>query len=132
MPFVSGLSSPVHITHAGDGSGRLFVVEQVGRIRIVKNGVLQPTLFLDIASRLGCCGERGLLNVASPPSYAQKGHFYVNYTDPAGNTVVARYRLTANPDVADPASEQVVLSVAQPYSNHNGGQLAFGPNDGYL
>jgi glucose/arabinose dehydrogenase len=132
MPLVSGLSSPVHIAHAGDGSGRLFVVEQPGRIRIVKNGVLQATPFLDITSRVGCCGERGLLSVAFPPRYAQKGHFYVNYTNGAGNTVVARYRLTANPDVADPNSEQVVLSVAQPYSNHNGGQLAFGPNDGYL
>jgi len=131
-PLVSGVSSPVHITHAGDGSGRLFVVEQGGRIRIVKNGVLQATPFLDIASRVGCCSERGLLSVAFPPGYAQKRHFYVNYTDSAGNTVVARYRLTANPDVADPASEQVVLSVTQPYSNHNGGQLAFGPNDGYL
>ena len=131
-PLVSGLSSPVHITHAGDGSGRLFVVEQVGRIRIVKNGVLQATPFLDITDRVSCCGERGLLSVAFPPGYAQKGHFYVNHTDSAGNTVIARYRLTANPDVADPNSEQAVLSVIQPYSNHNGGQLAFGPKDGYL
>jgi len=131
-PIVSGLSLPVHITHAGDGSGRLFVVEQAGRIRIVKNGVLQATPFLDIASRVGCCDERGLLSVAFPSGYAQKRHFYVNYTDGAGNTVVARYALTANPDVADPNSEQVVLSVIQPYSNHNGGQLAFGPKDGYL
>ncbi len=131
-PLVSELSSPVHITHAGDGSGRIFVVEQVGRIRIVKNGVLQATPFLDITQRVSCCGERGLLSVAFPPDYAQKRHFYVNYTDSAGNTVIARYRLTATPDIADPNSEQVVLSVTQPYSNHNGGQLVFGPNDGYL
>ena len=132
LPLVSGVSQPVHVTNAGDGSGRIFVVEQGGRIRIIRNGVMEATPFLDIAGRVGCCGERGLLSVAFPPGYAAKGHFYVNYTDKAGNTVVARYRLTTNPDVADPVSEQVVLTVSQPYPNHNGGQLAFGPNDGYL
>ena len=132
LPLVSGVSQPVHVTNAGDGSGRIFVVEQGGRIRIIRNGVLEATPFLDIAGRVGCCGERGLLSVAFPPGYAAKGHFYVNYTDKAGNTVVARYRLTSNPDVADPGSEQVVLTVSQPYTNHNGGQLAFGPSDGYL
>jgi glucose/arabinose dehydrogenase len=131
-PYLTGLSAPVHITHAGDGTGRLFVVEQAGRIRLVKNDVVQPAPFLDISARVSCCGERGLLSVAFPPDYAGKGHFYVNYTDLSGNTVVARYRVTADPDVADPASEQVVLPVPQPYSNHNGGQLAFGPQDGYL
>ena len=132
LPLVSGVSQPVHVTNAGDGSGRIFVVEQGGRIRIIRNGVLEATPFLDIAGRVGCCGERGLLSVAFPPGYATKGRFYVNYTNKAGNTVVARYRLTTNPDVADPGSEQVVLTVPQPYTNHNGGQLAFGPNDGYL
>jgi len=132
LPLVSGVSQPVHVTNAGDGSGRIFVVEQGGRIRIIRNGVLEATPFLDIAGRVGCCGERGLLSVAFPPGYATKGRFYVNYTNKSGNTVVARYRLTTNPDVADPGSEQVVLTVSQPYSNHNGGQLAFGPNDGYL
>ena len=127
LPLVSGVSQPVHVTNAGDGSGRIFVVEQGGRIRIIRNGVLEATPFLDIAGRVGCCGERGLLSVAFPPGYAAKGHFYVNYTDKSGNTVVARYRLTTNPDVADPGSEQVVLTVSQPYANHNGGQLAFGP-----
>lgn len=129
---VAGLSRPVHITHAGDGSGRLFVVEQEGRIRLVKNGSLQQTPFLDISTRVGCCGERGLLSVAFPPGYASKGHFYVNYTDINGDTVVARYRVTDDPDVADPSSEEVILTVDQPYGNHNGGQLAFGPQDGYL
>ena len=128
---VAGVDLPVHVAHAGDGSGRLFVVEQRGRIRVVTNGVLQPTPFLDITARVGCCGERGLLSVAFPPGYAAKGHFYVDYTDRTGTTVVARYRVSADPDLADPGSEQVVLTVAQPYSNHNGGQLAFGP-DGYL
>lgn len=127
-----GLSQPVHIAHAGDGSGRLFVVEQGGRIRIIKGGVLLTNPFLDITSRVSCCGEQGLLSIAFPPDYASKGYFYVNYTDLSGDTVVARYRISADPDVADPSSEEVILTVDQPYSNHNGGQLAFGPNDGYL
>lgn len=126
-----GLSRPAHVANAGDGSGRLFVVEQAGRIRIIENGVLLSTPFLDIVSRVSCCGERGLLSVAFPPGYASKEHFYVNYTDNSGDTVVARYELTADPDVADPDSEQMLLTVDQPYGNHNGGQLAFGP-DGYL
>jgi glucose/arabinose dehydrogenase len=129
---VDGLDRPVHITHAGDGSGRIFVVEQTGRVRIIHNGVLKQVPFLDIAGRVSCCGERGLLSIAFPPGYAAKGRFYVNYTDKSGNTVVARYRVTADPNVADPSSERIVLTVGQPYSNHNGGQLAFGPNDGYL
>ncbi len=128
---VGGLEQPVHITHAGDRSGRLFVVEQKGRIRIVKNGVLQSQPFLDITNRVSCCGERGLLSVAFPPNYASKKYFYVNYTNKAGNTVVARYRLSGNPNVADSNSEQAVLRVKQPFANHNGGQLAFG-RDGYL
>ncbi len=130
-PFVSGLAQPVHITHSGDGSARLFLVEQLGRIRIVRNGALLPEPFLDIRNRVSCCGERGLLSVAFPPSFATTGRFYVNYTDLSGNTVVARYRLTADPDRADPSSEEVILRVTQPFANHNGGQLAFGP-DGFL
>ncbi len=131
-PVTSGLWRPVHITHAGDGSDRLFVVEQSGRIRIIKNGGLQAAPFLEISGRVGCCGEQGLLSVAFPPGYGVKRHFYVHYTDLAGDTVIARYRLTADPDVADPASEEIILTVAQPFSNHNGGQIAFGPGDGYL
>ncbi|MGE5446392.1 MAG: PQQ-dependent sugar dehydrogenase, partial [Ignavibacteriales bacterium] len=104
----SGLSQPVHVIHAGDGSGRLFVVEQIGRIRLIKDGVLLSTPFLNITSRVGCCGERGLLSVAFPPEYASKGYFYVYYTNTSGNIVVARYFLkvnpdsTINPDVTDP------------------------------
>jgi len=127
----SGLTQPVHITHAGDGSGRLFFVEQPGRIRVSRGGTLLPVPFLDIVSRVSCCGERGLLSVAFPPGYGSKRYFYVDYTDTAGNTVISRHRLGADADVADPGSEQIVLTIAQPYSNHNGGQLAFGP-DGYL
>jgi glucose/arabinose dehydrogenase len=130
---ISGFNQPVHIAHAGDGSGRLFVVERPGRIRIVKNGVLQPVPFLDITGRVrSVSGEQGLLSISFPPDFATKGHFYVDYTDLLSNTAVARFALTADPDVADPASEQIVLTIAQPYANHNGGQLAFGPNDGYL
>jgi glucose/arabinose dehydrogenase len=132
-PVATGLSLPIGITHAGDGSGRLFIIQQGGRIRIVKNGALLATPFLDITSRVSCCGERGLLGLAFPPDYASKGYFYVNYTDTAGNTVVARYqRSAANADVADPASEQIILGVAQPFANHNGGHLAFGLLDGQL
>lgn len=133
----SGLSKPVHITHAGDGSGRVFVVEQEGRIRIIKDGALLSTPFLDIRSRVQCCGETGLLSVAFPPNYAQKGYFYVSYTAPTSDpdeprSVVARYFVTSNPDRADDGREQRILTVDQPYSNHNGGQIAFGPRDGYL
>ena len=130
---VKGFSSPVGIGHAGDGSNRIFVVEQGGRIRIVKGGVLQPSPFLDIATRISSGGERGLLGLAFPPDYARKGYFYVNYTNPAGDTVVSRFRRSAsNADAADPASEQILLTVAQPFANHNGGQLAFGPSDRML
>ena len=129
----SGLDHPVQVTHAGDGSGRLFVVEQPGRIRIIKDEVVVQEPFLDITDRVLFGGERGLLSVAFPPDYAGKGHFYANYTQrPHGETVVARYWLGSNADVSDAASEEVLLTVAQPYVNHNGGQLAFGPNDGYL
>jgi len=128
-----GFNLPVHVTHAGDGSGRLFVVEQEGRIRILDNGVALPTPFLDVSSRVLCCGEQGLLSVAFPPGFAAKGHFYVDYTRaPDGATVVARYNVSAGDgNVADPATEEVVLTVSQPFANHNGGQLAFGP-DAYL
>lgn len=131
-PFVGGLRSPVQVTHAGDGSGRLFVVEQTGQIRIIEGGALRAEPFLDLAGRVSCCGERGLLSVAFPPDYAARNYFYVNYTNRGGDTIVSRFGLTADPDAADPASEEVVLTVPQPYANHNGGQLAFGTNDGYL
>lgn len=129
--YASGFSNPVHITHAGDGSQRLFIVEQRGQIRIFKNQTLLNRPFLDIADRVSCCGEQGLLSVAFPPGYSSKRYFYVDYTNTAGNTVVARYRVTGDPDVAASSSEEIVLTVEQPFANHNGGQLSFGP-DGYL
>ncbi len=126
-----GLDRPTDIQNAGDGSGRLFVVQQNGIIRIIKDAALRPDIFLDIRGRTVAGGERGLLGLAFPPGFPNKQYFYVNYTDTRGDTVIARYRVTANPDAADPASETVVLRIDQPFSNHNGGQLRFGP-DGYL
>lgn len=126
-PVADGLQNPVAITHAGDQ--RLFVVEQAGTIRLLDGGAVAATPFLDIRDRVRAGGERGLLGLAFPADHARSGRFYVYYTDRGGNTVVARF--TAAGDFTDPATEQVLLTQAQPYANHNGGQLAFGP-DGYL
>jgi glucose/arabinose dehydrogenase len=127
------LDRPVYLTHAGDGSGRLFIVEKPGRIRIVKDGDLLPDPFLDITDRTRSTGnEQGLLGLAFDPQYRTNGRFFVDYIDLNGNTVVARYLVSAdNPDKADPASGAAILRVNQPYANHNGGDLVFGP-DGYL
>ncbi len=127
-----GLTLPVHVTHAGDGSGRLFIVERRGTIRIYSNS-LHPTPFLDITSRVrSTSSEEGLLSVAFPPGYAQKGYFYVYYTNLAGNNQVSRFHLGNNASTANPDSEDLILLLPHPTnSNHNGGQLAFGP-DGYL
>lgn len=123
---------PVQVTHAGDGSGRIFVVEQQGRIRIVKNGVPNETLFLDISNRVNCCEERGLFNIAFPPSYHISQQFYLSYSNSNDDTVISRFTMTDDADVADPASEEILFVVAQPHVVHNGGRLAFGPRDGYL
>jgi glucose/arabinose dehydrogenase len=136
VEHVDSLTNPVHITHAGDDSGRLFVVEQAGRIYIIKDGSLLAEPFLDISGRVASGGEQGLLSVAFPPDYASKGYFYVYYTrqgkgDKQGDTVVSRFFITNDADIADATSERYVTMIDQPYANHNGGQLAFGP-DGYL
>jgi len=143
QPFVSGLSAPVEIAHANDFSGRLFVVEQGGRIRVIRSGQLLATPFLDLSPGSGgpvrTGGEQGLLGLAFHPGHATNGYFYVYYTralqgDSAGNEIVVeRYtRLASNPDRADPASARIVLTTPHPQqSNHNGGKIAFGP-DGYL
>jgi glucose/arabinose dehydrogenase len=128
---LTGFERPVQLIHAGDGSGRLFVVEQEGRIKVISGGQVLAAPFLDIASRVSCCGERGLLGLAFPPGYAVSARFYVNYTDTAGDTVVSRFAVGSDPNRADSASEEVLLTIDQPFANHNGGQLAFGP-DGYL
>jgi glucose/arabinose dehydrogenase len=108
------------------------VVEKVGRIRIIQGGVLLDTPFLDISGRVGSSSnEQGLLGLAFHPGYIENGRFFVNYTDRNGNTIIARYRVSEEPSRADPGSETVLLRVDQPYPNHNGGVLAFGP-DGYL
>jgi glucose/arabinose dehydrogenase len=127
----TGLAFPVSITHAGDGTGRLFIVLQQGKIVIYDGTRILPTAFLDLTSLVSCCGERGLLGVAFHRNYATNGFFYVNYTNTGGNTVIARYKVTANPNIADFNSAVPVLTIAQPYTNHKGGQLQFGP-DGYL
>ena len=130
--IAAGLQSPTAIVNAGDGSGRLFVLEQPGRIRVIEDGQLLTEPFLDIAGEISAGGEQGLLGLAFHPRYDENGRFFINYTDPAGDTVVAEYAVSsANPNRADPGSERVILRVPQPYRNHNGGGLAFGP-DGYL
>jgi cysteine-rich repeat protein len=126
-----GVALPVHITAPRLDPRRLFIVEQEGRIRIVRDGALLDTPFLDIEEQVSCCGERGLLSLAFHPGYEDNGVFFVNYTDNAGATVVARFRVGADPDRADPDSERILLTIAQPFSNHNGGQIAFAP-DGTL
>jgi glucose/arabinose dehydrogenase len=126
-PFLN----PVFVTNARDGSGRLFVVEQGGAIRIVDGGTTLGMPFLDLGDRVSCCGERGLLGLAFHPSYRTNGRLFVDYTDVNGNTVVAEYRRSATDPGRAAATERILLRIAQPYANHNGGMIAFGP-DGYL
>jgi glucose/arabinose dehydrogenase len=132
-----GFNRPLYLTHAGDGSGRLFVLEQGGRVYILQEGQRLDTPFLDLTTLVSADAnsfgytERGLLGLAFAPDYATSGIFYVNYTDRAGDSVVARYRVSADANVADSVSAEIILTVDQPYANHNGGHLAFGP-DGYL
>jgi glucose/arabinose dehydrogenase len=128
-----GFNQPVLITHAGDGSGRLFVVEQTGAIFVLDaDGQALPEPMLDISPLVSNGYEQGLLGLAFPPGFpAEQPHFYVNYTDVNGDTNVVRYSLSEDPNVADPDSAAQILFVEQPYPNHNGGHLAFGP-DGYL
>jgi glucose/arabinose dehydrogenase len=137
-PYASGFDRPLFATHAGDGSGRLFVLEQNGNIWIVTDGQKSATPFLDVSDLIspsvfsGDYTEQGLLGLAFAPDYATSGRFYINYTDTNGNTVVARYSVSSDdPNAANPASAVTILTQDQPYDNHNGGQLAFGA-DGYL
>jgi glucose/arabinose dehydrogenase len=131
-PVIGGFSQPVHLTHAGDGSGRFFVVEQAGRIRVVQNGVIQTTPLLEITGRVKSGGEEGLLSVAFPPGFVGKKYFYVYYTNLNGDNQVSRFHLNPAGDLADPAREELIIYFNHPTNtNHNGGQLAFGP-DGYL
>ena len=128
--IASGLNRPVDIQPANDGSGRLFIIEKKGYIRIYENGQLLDAPFLDITDRVNAgSNEMGLLGLAFHPDYEQNGFFYVNYTGDGGNTRISRFQASGNS--ADRNSETVLLVIEQPYPNHNGGALAFGP-DGYL
>ena len=126
----SGLDQPVYVT-APAADPRLFIVEQPGRIRIVENGKLLDKPFLDIVSKVGSGGERGLLSVAFHPQYRTNGFLFVNYTDKKGDTQIERYTVSPDKNAADPRSAKLILAIDQPYSNHNGGLNLFGP-DGML
>ncbi len=132
-PVASGLVKPTDLKDPSDGSGRLFILEQPGRIRVLQNGQLLETPFLDITRKVGSQGtEQGLLGLAFDPNYAQNGIFYTNYTDTQGNSVVAQWHVSSSdPNQADPQSEQILLTIDQPFQNHNGGGVQFG-RDGYL
>src|SRR5688572_19926512 len=127
----SGLGRPVDIQPAYDGSGRLFIIEKRGYIRVYENGQLLETPFLDVTDRVNnSSNEMGLLGLAFHPDYEQNGYFYVNYTGSGGgDTFISRFQASGNS--ADPNSELILLNIEQPFPNHNGGAAAFGP-DGYL
>jgi glucose/arabinose dehydrogenase len=126
-PFAGGLDQPVFVGHAGDGSGRLFVAEQRGRIRVIEGGTLRDQPFLDITGRVTSGGERGLLGFAFPPGFGPtRPVVYVHYSGADGATVISEFRLSADDAGAlDPASERVILTEPQPYPNHNGGWIGF-------
>jgi glucose/arabinose dehydrogenase len=126
-----GFSAPIFVTAPPGDTARLFVVEQGGLIRIIEGGAVLATPFLDVSDSITPGSERGLLGLAFHPDYAGTGFFYVNYTDLGGHTQVKRFTVSGDPDVADEASGLTILSVTQPFSNHNGGMIAFGP-DGML
>ena len=130
---VKGLSDPVGLYHAGDGSGRLFIIEQDGTIRILKEGRLLEKPFLNIRDRVISGGEMGLLGLAFHPHFSENHRFFVNYTSRSGGlrTVISEFKVGDHPDEADRQSERILLTIPQPYSNHNGGNIVFGP-DGYL
>lgn len=129
-PILNGLDRPVDLQSSFDGSGRLFIIEKYGAIRIFKDGQLLDQLFLNIDDRVNARGnEMGLLGLAFHPNFEENGFFYVNYTGEGGHTRISRF--TANGDSADPNSEQILMVIDQPFENHNGGGVVFGP-DGYL
>jgi glucose/arabinose dehydrogenase len=130
-PVADGFEAPVGISHAGDGTGRLFVVEQTGAIRIMDGETVVDEPFLDVGEAIVAGGEQGLLGLAFHPDYRRNGRFFINYTDVNGDTVVAEVRTSDDPNRAEERSVRPLLQIDQPFSNHNGGQLAFGP-DGYL
>ncbi|MGQ0703639.1 MAG: PQQ-dependent sugar dehydrogenase [Gemmatimonadales bacterium] len=131
VEVASGLSFPLFLTSAPGDATRLFIVEKGGRIRIIRNGTLLTTPFLDLTAQVSQGGEQGLLGLAFHPGYATNGRFIVHYTNLGGDTRISVFRVSADPDRADAGSEQVILAADQPFSNHNGGMIVFGP-DGKL
>ncbi len=129
--FVSDLEQPTAVVNAGDGSGRLFITQKTGLALVVQDGSVLETPFLDLTDTVSTDAEQGLLGLAFHPGYAENGRFFVNYTSGDGATVIAEFAASENANVADAASERILLSIPQPYANHNGGDLAFGP-DGHL
>lgn len=130
-PFAAGLGNLTFLTHAGDGTGLLYAVEQAGAVRVIeRDGSIRPQPLIDIGDRVSAGGERGLLGLAFHPDYAQNGRLFLHYTDTNRNTAVSEFSRVAEAQ-ADPASERRIFSLEQPFGNHNGGMLAFGP-DGYL
>ena len=130
--LIAGLNKPVFLTHAGDGSGRLFALEREGRIRIIKDGVLLEPPFLDISHKLSTYYHQGLLGLAFSPDYSESGDFYVTYTNEDSLNTISRFAVSRDPDKADPETEEVVLAFDQPGGTHTAGTIAFGPHDGYL
>jgi glucose/arabinose dehydrogenase len=129
---IGRFQNPVYITAPPGDSSRVFVVERPGAIRIVKDGKVNSTPFLDITSRVSCCGERGLLSMAFAPDYATSGRFYVYFTENSGDVRIYEYRVSSDPDRADAGSARAILRIGhRRFPNHNGGQLQFGP-DGLL
>ena len=131
VTVASGLDFPLDVAAARNDASRLYVAEKTGRIRLIENGQLVATPFLDLSALVSGDTEQGLLGLVFHPSYPTDPRFFVNYTNLAGDTRVVSYRVSANPDVADPSSATTILAVDQPFANHNGGGLAFGP-DGFL
>ncbi|MGH2560668.1 MAG: PQQ-dependent sugar dehydrogenase [Thermomicrobiales bacterium] len=129
---VTGLYRPLQVVDPGDDSGRLFVVDQAGTVLILRDGEVAETPFLDVSGQISDGSEQGLLGMAFHPEYAENGAFFIDYTDGDGNTRVERWHVSANdPDRADPDSATLIFDVEQPFANHNGGLILFGP-DGYL
>jgi len=142
-PFLSGFDNPVYLTNAGDGSGRIFIVERAGKVQVWMHSGVRSVPLLDIVGKVNStCSECGLLGLAFAPDFATSGVFYVSYTakenvappmegeDESGNdTVIERYKVSSDPNIADYNSAETVLAVNQPFRNHNGGQIAFGPDD---
>lgn len=127
----TGLDFPVYLATPTGDNNRLFIVEKGGSIRIIKNGTLLDTPFLDISNLVSTGGEQGLLGLAFDPNYARNGRFYVSYTDTSGDSRIIRYLVSGNPDVAQNSPDRILLTIDQPFSNHNGGNIIFGP-DGYF